>query len=51
MGRGEKTDFLLPPSGGDGNLGVMGTGSLWEAGEERAGDRIAKGAGVEGNRK
>ena len=34
-----------------GNLGVMGVGSLWEGGEERAEDRILKGVGVRRNRK
>ena len=36
---------------GDRNLGVMGVGSVPEAGEERAGDEIPKGVGVERNRK
>ena len=36
---------------GGGNRGVMGAGSLREAGEERAGDRISKGVGSGRNRK
>ena len=36
---------------GDGNPGVMGAGSLPEAGEERAGDGIPKRAGTGRHRK
>ena len=36
---------------GGGNPGVTGAGSVREAGEERAGDGIPKGAGVGRNRK
>ena len=38
-------------SGGGGDQGVMGAGSLQEAGEERVGDGIPKGTGVGRNRK
>ena len=39
--------------GGQGgrNPGAMGVGSVREAGEERAGDRLTKGAGIRRNRK
>ena len=36
---------------GDGNPGIMGVGSLQQVGEDRAEDRIPKGAGAERNRK
>ena len=36
---------------GGGSLGAMGAGLLRETAEERAGDRIPKGAGVGRNRK
>ena len=36
--------------GGDGKPGVLGAGSLREAGEERARDGIPKGAGAGRNR-
>lgn len=43
--------FVRSNSGqGGGNLGVNGAGSLLEAGEERAGNRIPKVVGIEKNR-
>ena len=36
---------------GDRNPGVMGTGSVWEVGEEGAGDGIPKGVRAGRNRK